>query len=256
MAPDSDIASEKSEACPREDLVLALMEYLVDPRLPSRVSDNDPPDLSVQQAVSKQMHAVVLLYNYFHRKQHPDIEFLDFVAFCKLSVIMRPTMSAFMKFTNQGESTELNDINDGLSVTEKAIRDACNISVVLDVSKDVPDTEGWPISKVAVLLIDSNKENCLLQFGSVTEGIWSLVEKELDESIINSEISAEETQYIGTYVRRWVLGGMGSRVREVGTREKWDECYLQTSTSGEEVKRGWRRHRKKKTEMYIERLRE
>ncbi|KAL2507983.1 hypothetical protein Fot_31630 [Forsythia ovata] len=154
MASGTETAEEKSEVCPTEDLVLALMENLVDPRLPSRASKNDPPDISVQQAVAKQ------------------------------------TMIAFM---NQGESTELNDFKDGLSITEKAIREACNISMALDALKDVPNTEGWPISKVAVLLIDAEKENCLLQFGSVTEGVWSLIEKEIDESNIISGISAEET---------------------------------------------------------------
>lgn len=91
-------------------------------------------------------------------------------------------------FMNQGESS---DLKYELSVTEKAIRDACNISMALDASKDVPNMEGWPISKVAVLLIDSKKENCLLQFGSVTQGVWSLIEKEIGESNINSEISAK-----------------------------------------------------------------
>lgn len=185
MALGSEAAEEQREVCPTEDLVQALMENLVDPSLPSRVSKNDPPDLSVQQAVAKQMHAVVLLYNYYHRKQQPETEFLDFVAFCKLSVVLRQTMIAFM---NQGESA---DLKYGLSVTEKAIRDACNISMALDALKDVPNMEGWPISKVAVLLIDSKKENCLLQFGSVTQGVWSLIEKEIDESNMNSEISSK-----------------------------------------------------------------
>ncbi|XP_022887953.1 uncharacterized protein LOC111403618 [Olea europaea var. sylvestris] len=185
MALGSEAAEERYEVCPTEDLVRALIENLVDPSLPSRVSKNDPPDLSVQQAVAKQMHAVVLLYNYYHRKQQPKTEFLDFLAFCKLSVVLRHTMIAFM---NQGESS---DLKYELSVTEKAIRDACNISMALDASKDVPNMEGWPISKVAVLLIDSKKENCLLQFGSVTQGVWSLIEKEIGESNINSEISAK-----------------------------------------------------------------
>ncbi|KAL2508679.1 hypothetical protein Fot_32326 [Forsythia ovata] len=139
-----------SDVCRSEDLVRALMEYLVDPRLPFRFSANDTPDLSVQQAVAKQMYAVVLLYNYYHRKQHPELEFLDVVAFC--------------------DPKELNGIKDGLSVTEKAIRDACDISSALDTSKDVPNTEGWPISKVAVLLIDSKNENCLLQFAEKKVG--------------------------------------------------------------------------------------
>ncbi|KAL2468888.1 uncharacterized protein Fot_50464 [Forsythia ovata] len=178
-----------SEVCSRHDLLQELMLRLVDPRLPPRANN---PNLSVQEAVARQMHAVVLLYNYYHRKQQPEVEFLDFVAFCKLCVILRPSMRAFMEFTTKAESTELNDIKDGLSITEKAIRGACNISMALDASKDVPNIEGWPISKVAVLLVDGNKENCLLKFGGVTEGVWSLIEKELDGSNINSKISSEE----------------------------------------------------------------
>ncbi|KAI3449256.1 hypothetical protein Pfo_005921 [Paulownia fortunei] len=138
------------------------------------------------------MHAVVLLYNYHHKKQKPELIFLDFVYFCKLAVVVRPPLIAFMKLMMEGESMELNGAEDQLSVTEKAIKDACNIAVALDASRDVPNTEGWPISKVAVLLIDSKKENCMLQFGAVTKGVWSLIEKELNESSINPEISSED----------------------------------------------------------------
>lgn len=55
MALGSEAAEERYEVCPTEDLVRALIENLVDPSLPSRVSKNDPPDLSVQQAVAKQV---------------------------------------------------------------------------------------------------------------------------------------------------------------------------------------------------------
>ncbi|KAI3444436.1 hypothetical protein Pfo_001101 [Paulownia fortunei] len=196
MASGSESAAEsaaaKWEVGPTEDVVQALMETLVDPRLPLRVSLNEPPSKDAQNSVARQMHAVVLLYNYYHRKQKPELEFLDFVSFCKLALLLRPSLISFMKMTNESESMELNGAEDRLSVTEKAIKDACDIAVALDASKDVPTTEGCPISKVAVLLIDSKKENCLLQFGAVTEGVWSLIEKELNESNINQEILAEE----------------------------------------------------------------
>lgn len=87
-----------------------------------------------------------------------------------------------MKSTNGTESME----SQQLSVTEKAIKDACDISMSLDASKDVPTYDGFSISKVAVLLIDSERENCLLQFGAVTEGVWSLIEKELTECDIDN----------------------------------------------------------------------
>ncbi|KAM7486999.1 hypothetical protein LguiA_003008 [Lonicera macranthoides] len=74
-----------------------------------------------------------------------------------------------------------------LSLTKKTIVHACNVSLALDASKDSPYTEKWPISKVAVLLVDSSKENCFMQFGSITQGVWSVIEKDVDFSNISSE---------------------------------------------------------------------
>lgn len=139
------------------------------------------------------MHAVVLLYNYHHRKQKPELVFLEFLDFCKFAIVIRPPLIAFMKMMKEIKPEDLSDAKDWLSVTEKAIRDACDIALGLDASKDVPNIEGWPISKVAVLLIDLKKENCVLQFNAVTEGGWSLIEKELNESTSTTlEISAGE----------------------------------------------------------------
>ncbi|KAL0379412.1 UNVERIFIED_CONTAM: hypothetical protein Sangu_0005500 [Sesamum angustifolium] len=191
MGSGSERVAAKWEVGPKEDVVQAFMETLVDPRLPLTVSVNDPPTEDAQNSVARQMHAVVLLYNYYHRKQKPDLEFLDFVSFCKLALLLRPSLIPFMKMMNESESVELSGAEDQLSVTEKAVRDACDIAVALDVLKDIPATEGCPISKVAVLLIDSMEENCLLLFGAITEGVWSLIEKELNESNINQERSAE-----------------------------------------------------------------
>lgn len=99
-------------------------------------------------------------------------------------------MVAFMKWTNECMSAEFNGAEDQLSVTEKAIKDACDIAAGLDASVDVPDKGDWPLSKVAVLFIDSKRENCMLRFGAITEGVWSLFEKELDKPHINPEISS------------------------------------------------------------------
>ncbi|KAK6142716.1 hypothetical protein DH2020_023064 [Rehmannia glutinosa] len=176
---------------PSEDVLQALMEVLVYPLLPLGVSDV-PPSEDDHKSVAKQMHAVVLLYNYQYRKHKPELVFLDFVSFCKLTVVIKPTLISFMKLTIESESMKSNIAENHLSVTEKAIKDACDIAVALDASRDFPNTDGWPISKVAVLLIDSKKEDCMLQFGAVTKGVWSLIEKELNESSINREISAEE----------------------------------------------------------------
>ncbi|XP_049414475.1 uncharacterized protein LOC125877182 [Solanum stenotomum] len=164
-----------------EEVVNALLEYLVGPRLPLKSSAfKEPPTLSQQQSVAKQLHAVVLLYNYYQRKEDPQAQYLDFESFCKLAMTLKPALMSYMKFMNQSDLTSSRDMNNDLSVTEKAIQDACNISCALDASKDVPAINKWLISKVSVLLLDSKKETCFLNYCSVTEGVWSLIEKCLE----------------------------------------------------------------------------
>ncbi|MCD9638610.1 hypothetical protein HAX54_022696 [Datura stramonium] len=85
-----------------------------------------------------------------------------------------------MKFTNDSDPTASKDMDNDLSVTEKAIQDACNISCSLDASKDVPSINKWLIAEVSVLLLDSKKETCWLPYSSVTEGVWSLLGKRLE----------------------------------------------------------------------------
>ncbi|KAH9783657.1 hypothetical protein KPL71_009407 [Citrus sinensis] len=99
-----------------------------------------------------------------------------------------------MKLLQRSNDSELDDPDKQLSVTEKKIMDACDISNSLDASKDIPSAEGWPISKVAVLLIDSRKENCFLKHNSMTEGVFSLIEKDLDVSSCISEAMSEGKQ--------------------------------------------------------------
>lgn len=164
-----------------EEVVNALLEYLVGPRLPLKSSAfKEPPTLSQQQSVAKQLHAVVLLYNYYQRKEDSQAQYLDFESFCKLAMTLKPALMSYMKFMNQSDLTSSKDMNNDLSVTEKAIQDACNISCALDASKDIPAINKWLISKVSVLLLDSKKETCFLNYCSVTEGVWSLVEKCLE----------------------------------------------------------------------------
>ncbi|KAL8499717.1 hypothetical protein ACS0TY_019621 [Phlomoides rotata] len=174
-----------------KDVVKAFMETLVDPVLPRSMLNEAPSD-AAQKSVAKQMHAVVLLYNYYHMKQTQGLEFLSFRTFCRVAESLRPSMSLFMKFSKDNAPVDLSNTDNQLSVTEKAITDACRIAASLDASKDVPVTEGCPILKVAVLLIDSKKENCYLKFGAVTDGVWSLVEKEINESNISLDILAEQ----------------------------------------------------------------
>ncbi|KAK4341982.1 hypothetical protein RND71_037798 [Anisodus tanguticus] len=171
----------ESELVSTEEVVNTLLEDLVGPLLPLRTSAvKEAPALSQQQSVAKQLHAVVLLYNYYQRKQNPQAQYLDFVSFCKLAVTLKPVLVSYMKFMNQPDPTGSKDMDNDLSVTEKAIQDACKISCALDASKDVPSINEWLIAKVSVLLLDSKKENCWLLYSSVTDGVWSLLEKCLE----------------------------------------------------------------------------
>ena len=129
----------------------------------------------------------MLLYNYYHRKQYPNLEVLGFYPFCQLAVILKPALLAHLKFMKISNHKELDDLENQLSLVEKTIMKACDISRVLDTSREAPNTEGWPVVKVAVFLVDSKKENCVLQFSSITQGIWSLIEKDIEVSDQSSE---------------------------------------------------------------------
>ncbi|XP_027166307.1 uncharacterized protein LOC113766299 [Coffea eugenioides] len=203
-----------SDVAPIEEAVSALLEWLVDPLLPSKLYGKDPPSLDNQHSVARQMHAVVLLYNYYHRKQDPELCFLEFVPFCKLALTLKPTLMPHMKFTLQTDPVGLNDLENQLSVTEKAVMDACNISLSLDALKDVPSIEGWPISNVSVLLVDSEKENCVLLFGSVTKGVWSVIEKSINDFNIDLENTSE-----------------GKRISQTTTGEQLTESYFEQLAS-------------------------
>uniref|UniRef100_A0A804KQ98 DRBM domain-containing protein n=1 Tax=Musa acuminata subsp. malaccensis TaxID=214687 RepID=A0A804KQ98_MUSAM len=165
-----------------DDVVQALIEHLVEPLLPARVSSAEPPTIDQQNSVAKQMHSVVLLYNYYHRKQFPRLEFLCFEAFCKVATIAKPILLTYMNVMHKN-AEELQDLDQQLSVMEKKIMDACNISKTLDALKNAPNMDGWLVSRVAVFLVDASKEKCFLDFGSMTQGVWSLVEKEIKKPI-------------------------------------------------------------------------
>ncbi|KAJ6850017.1 uncharacterized protein M6B38_268460 [Iris pallida] len=167
-----------SAPVPPEDTIEALMEHLIAPLLPLRDSGDDLPSARQQELVAKQMHAAVILYNYYHRKQFPSLEFLDFESFCKVASIAKQGLLKYMRHVNRCKE-DLEGLNN-LSITEELVMEACNVCTALDVSKNFPDVEGWPISKVAVFLVDPTKEKCLLHFSSITQGVWSLVEKVLE----------------------------------------------------------------------------
>ncbi|GAV90895.1 hypothetical protein CFOL_v3_34295, partial [Cephalotus follicularis] len=139
------------------------------------------------------VHAVVLLYNFYHRKEHPQLEYLGFESFCKLAVLLKPNFLAHMELMRRSNDSTLDDSEKQFSLTEKAVINACDIATSLDASNAVPSKE-WPISKVAVFLIDSKRENCSLQFCSITQGVWSVIEKDIDVSSDSSEGTIEGTR--------------------------------------------------------------
>lgn len=171
-----------SVVCPVEDTILALIDYLVDPMLPAKSSIRDTPSPDQQQSVANQVHAVVILFNYYHRKQHPGLDFQGYESFCKLAAVLRPSLLGYLKLMQISDNAELDDLENQTSVTDKMIMRACDISSRLDALKDAPVTDGWPISKVTVFLVDSEKENCFLIFSSITNGVWSVIEKDLDDT--------------------------------------------------------------------------
>lgn len=125
-----------------------------------------------------QVYAVVLLYNYYHRKDNPHLECLNFESFRSLATKMRPTLLLHLKEPNEAGQ-------DGHSeqtlLLEKVIVDACSLSMSLDASSDISSLKNLPIRKVAVMLVDSEKKNCYLQHSSITQGVWSLIEKAIEK---------------------------------------------------------------------------
>nr|GLL25238.1 uncharacterized protein LOC109161585 [Ipomoea trifida] len=186
------------QVCSMEDAVLALLDHFVQPFL-SRYQTRQAPTPSQHQTIAKQMHAVVLLYNYYHRKRHHELEFLDFISFTKLAVVLKPisftklavvlkpTLVAYMNLMRQADYSKMDGFENELSQTEKAIVNACSVSSALDASKTVPIVDGWPVSKVAIFLVNLRKENCMLIDSSITHGVWSVIEKDVEVSSANAD---------------------------------------------------------------------
>ncbi|CAH9131475.1 unnamed protein product [Cuscuta epithymum] len=186
----------------KEDVVETLLRLLVGPLLPVyHIPPGDPP-IDKQQSVAKQLHAVVLLYNYYHRKQFSQEEHLDFEAFCKLAVTLRPVLAWHLNSKPQSDSEELDGREKQLSIVERSIQDACNLSLILDPSKTNPVIEGWEISKVSVLLLDSDMENCFLMFGPVNKGVWSFPEKSIEIPASDSKDVNKRKRIGGTLLKR------------------------------------------------------
>ncbi|TMX02013.1 hypothetical protein EJD97_022809 [Solanum chilense] len=174
--------------CATEEVVDALLECMVEPLLGrSSCKSKEVPTLNQQKSMAKQVGAVVLLYNYYYRKQHQDqkIEFLNFASFCQLAVVLKPTLMTYMKLMHRSVYTDVDNLESQLSLTEKEIMRACDISSTLDDTEVVLLSQKWPTSKVAVFLVDSRRENCLLMHSSMTCAVWSIIEKHLDVSSSN-----------------------------------------------------------------------
>lgn len=171
--------------CATEEVVQALLECMVEPLLGhSSCKSKKVPTLDQQKSMAKQVGAVVLLYNYYYRKQHQDqkIEFLNFASFCQLAVVLKPTLMTYVKLMHRSDYTDVDNLESQLSLTEKEIMRACDISSTLDAAEVVLLSQKWPTSKVAVFLVDSRRENCLLMHSSMTCAVWSIIEKHLDVS--------------------------------------------------------------------------
>ncbi|XP_049395470.1 uncharacterized protein LOC125859713 [Solanum stenotomum] len=173
------------KVCATEEVIQALLECMVEPLLGhSSCKSKKVPTLDQQKSMAKQVGAVVLLYNYYYRKQHQDqkIEFLNFASFCQLAVVLKPTLMTYVKLMHRSDYTDVDNLESQLSLTEKEIMRACDISSTLDAAEVVPLSQKWPTSKVAVFLVDSRRENCLLMHSSMTCAVWSIIEKHLDVS--------------------------------------------------------------------------
>lgn len=103
---------------------------------------------------------------------------------------------ALLMYLQQFHDHQNNGAGDGLSVTDKAIVDACAIAEALDATKESPQMVMWPIVKIAVLLLDRTKKKCLVEPGSETKGVFSFVEKDIKSALggsHGSDLSGQES---------------------------------------------------------------
>ncbi|PUZ71527.1 hypothetical protein GQ55_2G319700 [Panicum hallii var. hallii] len=178
-----------------EDAVKLLVEHLVKPVLPhGTLRREEALKPENQDAVARQIHATVLLYNYYHRKQFPQLAFADPERFCVNASLTAG--EALLVYLQQVHEHHDNGTGGWLSVTDKAVVDACNIAEVLDATKDSPEMIMWPISKVAVLLLNRTKKMCLVEHGSQTKGVLSILEKDITMALggsRSSDVSVQES---------------------------------------------------------------
>lgn len=142
------------------------------------------------QMVLIQVHALVLLYNYYHRRDNPHLECLSFESFRSLATVMRPALLQHLK-----EESGRDGDSEQTVLLEKVIVDACSLSMSLDASSDLFVLNKCPIRKVAVLLVDSEKKNCYLKHSSITQGVWSLLENPIEKEKTAMEKQKEEVVF-------------------------------------------------------------
>ncbi|KAG8057392.1 hypothetical protein GUJ93_ZPchr0002g25186 [Zizania palustris] len=143
-----------------------------------------------QCTVMMLVHMSVILYNYYHRKQFPHLPFVDAKRFLECSSLtVGETLLAYSNMVHKHEKSS--GEAEALSLTDKAALDACKIAEALDATKDSPDMAMWPISKVAVLLLDLTRKRCLIENGFVNKGVRAFLEKGIGSSIIDEHNSLQ-----------------------------------------------------------------
>ncbi|XP_010557069.1 PREDICTED: uncharacterized protein LOC104826195 isoform X2 [Tarenaya hassleriana] len=125
------------------------------------------------------VHAVVVLYNYYHRRKHPHLEYMSSEAFCKMAAVFRPVLLQYLKEPNEIEQC---DASQQTSLVKRVIMNACGLCTNLDVLPASSSIEKWPIGEVVIFLVDSDRKMCYLQHSEITQGVWSLIEKAAHDS--------------------------------------------------------------------------
>ncbi|CAI0428562.1 unnamed protein product [Linum tenue] len=126
---------EGIDVCQTKEAILALFDNLVDLKLPTKSGSGFTPSLADEDIIATQIHVVVLMYNYYNRSQHPELNFMNFESSCKLVVILRPNFLLSLKLTRSSNDTVLEALQTQLSLTKTNIMDACNIAMSLDLSQ-------------------------------------------------------------------------------------------------------------------------
>ena len=99
--------------------------------------------------------------------------------------IAKPSLMPFMKVMFAPE--EFSNSSVQFSILENMIDEACGICSCLETTADEESHRTWPKSKVAVLLVDQTLGFCFLKSSSIICGLWSLIEKAIELSILSEE---------------------------------------------------------------------